>query len=172
MQYGEWFVELLDYLNPLSDKFILKSIIEFFVEVISYINPFSENFIGYKLIELLGDLLEFLFIPSQESFDNLIYVWNSHFAFIDTIKVAIESVRNSILNSLPFEKELTFSVDTPIYSGDLSINFGWFEKFKPYTDLFLTGFIYLAFVWRLFANLPNIISGVTITNGGGNGHDN
>ena len=73
---------------------------------------------------------------------------------------------------MPFEKELTFSVDTPIYSGDLSINFGWFEKFKPYTDLFLTGFIYLAFVWRLFANLPNIISGVTITNGGGNGHDN
>lgn len=168
---GNWLLQIIDYLNPLSDKFILKSIIEFFIEIISYINPFSENFIGYKIIELLGDLLQFLFIPSEDSFDRVVEVWKSHFLFIDTIKVSIDSIKNSIFNSLPFEKSLSFGVDTPIYKGDIEINFGWFEKFKPYTDLLLTGFVYLFFVWRLYSNLPNIISGISVSNGGG-GHNN
>ena len=37
--------DIVNYLNPLSDKFFLKDFFEFIGESLSYINPFSENFI-------------------------------------------------------------------------------------------------------------------------------
>lgn len=36
----------------------------------------------------------------------------------------------------------------------------WYTQFKQYGDLILTGFIYAMFFWRIYINLPNIISGV------------
>ena len=45
-----------------------------------------------------------------------------------------------------------YEVDTSIYRGTLSINFGWFAKFKPLTDLFITGFVYLFLLGVYFLN--------------------
>ena len=60
-----------------------------FSDVLSYLNPFSENFFVYKLIELLGDLLEFLFVPSEDVINGVVDSVKSKFSFIDTIKSSV-----------------------------------------------------------------------------------
>lgn len=62
--------EMLSYLNPFSDNFILLKLWDFLGTLISYINPFSDNFLGKKIVELIGNLLKSLFVPSDEYFNN------------------------------------------------------------------------------------------------------
>lgn len=129
-------------------------------------NPFSENFLGIKLVEILvnalSDLFNFLFVPEESSFTALTNVFNEKLGFVDTIKNAVDSIKNIIFNpNIDTAVSIDYEVDTSIYTGQLSINFSWFAKFKPYTDLVLTGFVYLVFAWRLFARLPSIINGIS-----------
>lgn len=146
--------QILNYLNPLSEDFILKDLLD-------WINPFSENFFVYKLIELLGDLLEFLFIPSQErlnAFPNLI---NSKFAFIDSIKYSINSIKD-ILSGLGNPPVITVPVKETSFTekGEIEIlNLSWYAPFKSYGDLIITGFAYALFIWKLFIAIPGIING-------------
>ena len=109
----------------------------------------------------IKDLFSSIFIPTENRLLELKNVFEEKFAFIDSIKIAVESIGNIINNDISIQTSLNYEVDTPIYEGELSIDFGWFEKFKPYTDLFLTGFIYLGFVWRLYRRLPSIIAGLS-----------
>lgn len=149
----------MSYINPFSENFILKDVLNFLGDMLSYINPFDENFLGNKLIELLGNLLQELFIPSEESFDKIINVWNSKFGFIDTIKIYINSVENMFnnLNSVP---KYTVDVDSEYYSGDLTvIDLSWYAPYKNYGDVIITAFAYVFFIWRIFKHLPSIISG-------------
>lgn len=47
-----------------------KSILGKIGDILSYINPFSENFFGKKLIDLLIEGLKSLFVPSDDFFSN------------------------------------------------------------------------------------------------------
>ena len=153
-------IQCLSYINPLSDNFILKDLLD-------WLNPFSENFFVYKLLELLGDLLEFLFIPSQErlnAFPNLI---NSKFAFIDSIKHAINSIKD-ILAGLGNPPVITVPVKETSFTekGEIEIlNLSWYAPFKSYGDLIITGFVYALFIWRLFIAIPGIINGSSGSSG-------
>ena len=66
----DFIVNVLDWLNPVSDNFILKKLINLITIILDYLNPFSENFFGKKLVELIGDLLKYLFIPSDDYFSS------------------------------------------------------------------------------------------------------
>lgn len=59
-------VNILDYINPFSENFILKGVLDFLGNIISYINPFSENFFGHKIIEMFQNLFTFLFVMTEE----------------------------------------------------------------------------------------------------------
>jgi len=155
-----FFGNILSYLNPLSDNFILKTIIQTLANMLSYLNPFSENFFGRKIIELLGDLLELLFIPSQERLEAISNAVTSKFGFIDTIKNTINSLKQLIISVNP-NVELTYNVTSTYYTGEVSVvNLSWYTPFKPYGDIVITGFVYLFFIWRLFIHAPNIIHGL------------
>lgn len=151
---------ILSYLNPFSDNFILKGVIDFLGEILSYINPFSENFFVYKLIDLLGDLLEFLFIPNENSFTGIIDIVKSKFDFIDTIKTSANSLKDLISNVCTAPK-LTINVNNNKYGVEqvTLIDLEWYKPYKTYGDLVLTGFIYAFFLWRLFISIPNILHG-------------
>lgn len=145
---------LLDYINPLSDKFIFK-------EMFSWLNPFSENFFGWKIIDLLGNLLEKLFIPSEESVNNLVDSVKSKFAFIDYIKSSVNDI-NSILNGSVPAPSLTIHVSASSFTTaqDIKIlDLSWYKQFKDFGDKIITGFVYALFIWRVYIGLPNIISG-------------
>ena len=155
-------LNFLSYLNPFSDNFILKDVLDFFATLLSYLNPFSDNFIGKKIVELLGELLESLFVPSEDRINALTNTVKSKFEFIESIKIAINSLDDTI-NNLGNSPKLTLNLGATKYTEEQSVvvlDLSWYAPFKPYGDLIITGFVYLFFLWRVFITLPNIINGV------------
>lgn len=151
---------ILDYINPFSENFILKGVLDFLGQMLSYINPLDENFFGYKLIELLGDLLKALFVPSESRITALTNTVSSKFDFVDSIKSAINSLKD-IMNGLGNSPSVTFSIGSTKYTPAFEFNFNmsWFAPFKPWSDLIITGFVYASFLWRTFIKLPSTLSG-------------
>ncbi len=41
------------------------------------------------------------------------------------------------------------------------IDLSWYEAYKPTVDAFICAFAYLAFIWRMFCIIPNLISGAS-----------
>ncbi len=165
---------MLDYINPFSDKFLLKSVLEFLSSLISYINPFSENFIGYKLIDLFSTLFQELFVPDEANINSLLNVVNEKFTFIDSIKIAIDSLENILTNGISGIPKLEIEINSNYYTGKVTLfDFNWYKQYKSYADLLFTGFVYIFFLWRLYIKLPSIISGVSgsISTTSRGGHD-
>ena len=138
---------ILDYLNPFSDNFILKLIIQGIGNILSYINPFSDNFFGKKLVELFGDLLEFLFVPSEERITAIQNTVSSKFAFVDSIKTAVNSIQDMI-NNVGNSPKFTLNLKATKYtqaSNYVILDLSWYAPYKAYGDLILTGFIYVFF---------------------------
>lgn len=153
--------DLLDWLNPTSENFILKQLWDFLTNIVSYINPFDENFFGYKIIDLFNELFNFLFVPSEDVVNGLVDSVKSKFSFIDTIKSSVSDVED-ILVGAEAVPTLKIHVNRTEYTQeqDLTIiNFAWYVPFKKYGDIILTAFIYAFFFWRIYISLPNIISG-------------
>ena len=156
---------VLSYLNPFSDNFI------FLGNILSFINPFSDNFFGYKIIELFSSLFEKLFIPKEDSFKALQEVFNSKLGFIDVIKNYVAEIQsklndmnNGVSKSYP---KLQYDVKSSYYNGSIVVfDCGWIAPYKKYTDLFISGFAYLFFIYRLFKRIPAIVSG-NVINGKG-----
>ena len=149
---------LFNVLNPLSDDFFLK-------DLFSWLNPFSENFFVYKLIELLRelfiDVLNFLFVPSEERLTAISNTISSKFDFIDSIKFAINSLKD-IIEGTGNVPGITLTLEATEYTDEMTlkvIDFSWYEKYKTYGDVILTGFIYAAFIWRIYIKLSSIIQG-------------
>ena len=40
------------------------------------------------------------------------------------------------------------------------IDLSWYAPYKTYGDLLITVFVYIFFVWRVFAHIPEILHGV------------
>lgn len=66
---------IIDYLNPFSENFILKSVLDFLGNILSYLNPFSENFILKGVLNFLGDILNYLNPFSENFFGKKIVEW-------------------------------------------------------------------------------------------------
>lgn len=133
----------------------------FLSTIIDYLNPFSDNFFGKKIIELLGDLLKSLFVPSEDRINSLIYSVTSKFDFIESIKQAISSLQE-IINNIGEAPKLAIPVGSTKYTDEKSmviLDLSFYKPFKNYGDLILTAFIYAFFIWRLFIRLPGIIRG-------------
>lgn len=140
--------------------------------MIDYLNPSSEKFLGTKIVELFKNLFESLFVPDEERLTAIPNTIKSKFGFIDTIKEAINALQN-IFNNLGNAPKLESSnIESKYYNGKLTIiDMSWYEPFKPYGDVVLTGFIYLMFLWRLFVHAPSIIHGANGMSVFDNSHD-
>ena len=164
--FGENFIlkgvlEALQVINPLSDNFIFRDFFKNVIDILDYINPFSENFFGKKIIELLSDLLSNLFIPKEESFTKFETIFKEKLSFVDSIKLAINSIKNMFndVNSLP---KFTIDINSKYYEGELTvIDLSWYAQYKAYGDLVITGFCYVFFFWRLWCHLPSILHGLS-----------
>ena len=153
--------DLVDWLNPFSENFILTKIINGIASILEYLNPFSEKFFGNKIVELLKDALNFLFVPSEERLNAIPNTVKSKFAFIDDIKTAVNSI-SDLLNSTGNPPVITVNVGSTKYTDAANIkvvDMSWYAPYKPYGDLVATGFAYVFFIWYIFINLPGIIMG-------------
>ena len=129
--------------------------------MVSWLNPFSENFIGKKIVDLFGDLLKALFVPSEERITALQNTVMSKFDFVESIKIAINSLKD-ILNNLGNAPVLTLDLRATKYTGSMTVNvidLNWYKPYKQYGDVVLTALFYIFYLWRLFSRLPSIISG-------------
>lgn len=91
----------------------------------------------------------------------LINTVTAKFDFVDSIKYSINSLVD-IINNTGNAPHITITLGATKYTEktDVQIDFSWYEPFKNYGDVIITGFAYAFFLWRLFITLPSIISGV------------
>ena len=106
-------------------------------------------------------ILKAVFIPSQERIDGISNAVKDKFRFIDSITSGVDELK-TIFSDLQGAPTLTlYGVDSKYFQGNLTyLDLSWYEPFKPYGDLIITGFIYIFYLLRLFAHIPNIIHGV------------
>lgn len=105
-------------------------------------------------------MLEFLFVPQDESISSFLDIIESKFSFVDYIVEGVDSLKNILTNwgSAPkFYIDIGSTKYTP--EMEVCIDFSWYEPYKPYADIIITGFIYASFLWRIFIKLPGIVSG-------------
>ena len=144
-------LNIIDYLNPFSENFILKGVLNFLGNILSYLNPFSENFILKTLFEWIGNfftsLWDFfirLFVPEDDYFSN-----------------KINDMKNKISQKIPYQDYVDmFETVKQVESGeDISINlngykignmnfnipkfinFSWVSKYKNTWYAWVRGFV-------------------------------
>lgn len=106
-------------------------------------------------------MLEFLFVPSEDRITGLFNSVTSKFNFVDSIKIAINSFID-IINNLGIAPSLSLELGSTKYSSEMKvkiIDLSWYQPYKTYGDVILTGVIYAFYLWRLFSSLPSIVSG-------------
>lgn len=102
-----------------------------------------------------------LFIPSEERLVAISDAVTTKFSFVTSIKESINAMEN-IFNNLGTAPKLEISVNATKYTEAQKltiVDLNFYKPFKPIGDLMITGFCYLAFIWKLLVSLPSIISG-------------
>lgn len=156
---SNFFSDILGFINPTSDNFILKPIIDFFSNLISYVNPLSENFLGKKLIELFSDLLKYLFVPTQDQFSEINDKFNEKFGFF-------EQVKELVSNLFSYHDTSSYSLNNDYPSWDITyegvtvsiIDFSLFDEYRGLVHSIIIGVMYISFLWRLYRRLPGVIN--------------
>lgn len=137
---GTWFTNLVTSLTNL----------------LSYINPFNENFFGYKIIDLFMDLLETLFIPSDDIFDDLYLTIYNKFTFIFQIR---DLFMQLFINFNYGDEVPSFNIT---YRG-VTVGVIDFEPYLEYRS-WLHGIIlaisWVIFIRKQFNKIPSLIGGV------------
>lgn len=109
---------------------------------------------------MLGDLLQFLFVPQQETIDNLVNSVKSKFAFVDTVKETIVLIEDMFKNTETLPKLTLTLPENKWYNGQVTvIDLSWYSPYKQYGDTILSAFIYVFFIWRIYISLASIIAG-------------
>jgi len=147
----EFLGNIISYLNPFSENFILKNVIDFLGNLVSYVNPFSDNFLGKKIVELFSDLLNTLFVPTQDHFTELSNKFNQKFAFISQIEELVSdlfTVSSTASDSAP-EWNITYEGTTVNI-----IDFTAFEQYRGVVHGIIIAVMYIPFFLRLYRRLP------------------
>lgn len=169
-------INILDYLNPFSENFILNSVISSITNIIDYLNPISDNFLGKKLVELLGDLLKRLFVPEDNYFSNLI----EEFKILLSEKIPYEAYVELFENLQDVSEgdESGINVnfnnyqigDEKISTGDNWVKFDFILKHKQTWFQWCRGFTYIFFIiYNINQFIKFINKGAGIANGGKSG---
>lgn len=103
-----------------------------------------------------------LFVPEQSYFETAFDSIAEKLPFVGVIVAFFQNLWESLVSLNTNECPEPFVVDV-VYSGQvLSLtifDLSWYEPYKPYGDLILSGFIIFTFVTNIFFNLNNIIRG-------------
>lgn len=119
-------------------------------------------------IVALGDYIlegiKKIFMPDLDSIVALKEAIEEKFSIIGELKVMIDNLLDILKNDNPEPPNIII----PLSKAEGSINYGedcialdlsWYSRYKEAVDLFIIGFTYIFFIWRLYQRLPGIISG-------------
>lgn len=129
-----------------------------------YSNPF-DFFAAWSKETFKHTIFYTLFVPSDEFLDEIgedIHErFSGIFSIIDYVKKVID-----FLMTCSGEKAPSFTVNlgksASYYLGDstVTIDFSWYEPYKPTVDLLFTAIIWAGFLWRMYSRIPEILNGV------------
>ena len=107
--------------------------------------------------------MSYLFVPSEERVNAITNTVSSKFEFVDNIKTSVNSLK-SIITNVEGSPRLSLHLNSTKYTPESDftiIDFSFYEPYKAFGDLILTGFVYIFFLWRIFIHLPDIIHGLS-----------
>ena len=140
--------------------------------ILDYLNPFSDNFIGKKIIELLGNLLRTLFIPSndyfQNKFEEVKYKLSLKLSFDSYIDL-LENIYNLATDQMITIDIEGYEVGGETYSANDFIDFSIINDLKPTYFGFIRGFVYIFLVFFALNSIYRLIRGGNVTNDGSGG---
>lgn len=144
--------------------------------ILDYLNPFSDNFIGKKIVDLIGDLLKFLFVPEDGYFENVIDtieedintkipILGMKVAFSEIWDVTEDGQIDDIsINGLNIGGK---NVSVPKF-----IDFSIITKYKVYWYSWVRAFIFIFLIIYNINQVMKLLRGIPIADGGKTGGDN
>lgn len=130
-----------------------------------------------SIINGFTNALKTLFLPSETYFSDKIKPIEDKFKFalefIDLAKHIVALITNGDVASPSFTLDLSAANTKYALGNSVTISFDWYAPYRDTVNRFLSGFIWLGFIWRTFKGLPGIISGsgvsdvADMTKGGG-----
>lgn len=159
-----WLYDLLiRALQWLVDALGLRAIAEWLVDVLlGGITGILDN-----VVELILAGIKAIFVPSTDYLTAKVEALRARFGFMDSVLATGEAIIAALnLSGTPpviyahFENaEGAFNWGGTVAVLDMT----WYSRYKPAGDAFLSGVIWIFFLWRVFIKLPSIISGVSGT---------
>lgn len=120
--------------------------------------------IGNAVSVAFQNALDALFVPDTEAVENLTNDFFDKFPWTHTLFDYTDDIKKAFLSSEPPKIYIHFqdSKDSKYHSigTQLAFDASWYAPYKPTGDMILSVFIYALFLWRLFKNIPNIMSGL------------
>lgn len=135
----------------------IATIVGAFETILDWLNPKSDNFIFIKIIRMIEEV----FIPNEQKMKELTDLVYSKFDYINGIKASITSLED-VLSGIKPAPSLKINIGETKYTNARTvkiIDLSWYAPYKGIGDAVLTGFIYVAFLWRMFIHAPSAING-------------
>lgn len=165
---------ILSYINPFSENFILKDVIDFLGSIFNFINPFSEDFFGYHLIDLLSDLFKFLFVPSDNYFQNNVDELKSKISekipyqdYIDMFET-VKQVESGEDISIDLNG---YQVAGTTYNAKKFIDFSWVTRYKDNWYSWARGIIFILLIIYNVNQIMKLFRGYNVGEGVSRMHD-
>ena len=165
----DFITNILDWLNPFSENFILLKLWNFLATIIDYLNPFSENFFGKKIVSLIGDLLKALFIPSDNYFDNVketllsdIQAKIPYQDYINMFKTILDVGADGQLSDISINN---YKVGDLSISVSNFIDFSYITKYRQTWYAWVRGFVFIFLIIFHINQINKFLRGFGVTDG-------
>lgn len=118
------------------------------------------------LMSGIKKILQELFVPEEDYISEKVAAIRERFAFADSVMSTAESIKEAVYGAgNDGAPRITINLNAAEskynYGGSaLALDMSWYSRYKPTVDTVLSAIIWVAFVWRVFVHLPNIISGI------------
>lgn len=121
--------------------------------------------LGNTIINGIVDSLKMLFIPSDDFFAEKLSPFNGAFGFVGQFVQLAKSIIDMCSNPNVAAPSFTIDLSSSNFSWDLgdsvTISFAWYEPYRNTVNAWLSGFMWLGFIWNTFKDLPGIINGAS-----------
>lgn len=139
---------------------LLKKVAELWLEI---------NTLPLRIQEKVKELFEYFFLPDEELTNQRLDQIRERFAFVDTLAGNGEAIIGFLQNASG-AKAPVITISLGSYkgsfnygSGDIVIDFAWYEPYKPMVDNIIAGIIWAVWLWHMYKRIPDIIAGNSMT---------
>lgn len=148
---------------------IFQPLWDFITTILDILNPYSDNFIFKKLIELLGDLLKWLFVPDENFFNNNIEEIKTNLS----TKIPYQDYINMFQTIEQIDTDGNLSVGIEdynfgnglTYSNKKFIDFGWITKYKDTWFGWVRGFTFIFLIIYNLNQITKFLRGINVADG-------